>query len=386
VQVHTLHELSELAPYRDEWDRLAGDCTFRTWNWLSTWWRHYGGDGGSATPAERRRARQLHVLMAFEDQPPSGRTVATSERLVGVLPCYSVWTLAHGTTLRLLGDGEVCSDHLGLLADSNCSNAVAAAMAANLSDDTTWALVDFPATDDDDAATAALFAALDAVDCDVSQYADNPTWAIDLPGDWEAFLALQSKSHRKQLRQAERRVLQGGRVAWHPVDDLAEFDAAWDTLVDLHQRRRKSLGEPGCFASPAWAAFHRDVAPQLLAAGRLRLSWLELDGAPAAAEYHLAGTHTTFAYQGGVDPARLEEEPGRLSNIRTIQRAMSEGHTRFDFLRGDEPYKAHWRAEPRSTWRRQATAPRLLPRLRRQTWAGARQVSKIARKLTGMNS
>jgi CelD/BcsL family acetyltransferase involved in cellulose biosynthesis len=65
---------------------------------------------------------------------------------------------------------------------------------------------------------------------------------------------------------------------------------------------------------------------------------------------------------------------------------MSEGHTRFDFLRGDEPYKAHWRAEPRSTWRRQATAPRLLPRLRRQTWAGARQVSKIARKLTGMNS
>jgi CelD/BcsL family acetyltransferase involved in cellulose biosynthesis len=370
MQVHCLHELSELAPYRDEWDRLAGDCTFRTWTWLSTWWRHYGGDGTSATAAERRQNRQLWVLLAFD----------CHEDLVGVLPCYLVRSLTQGAVLRPLGDGEVCSDHLGLLVDDQYSDSVPKAVAAHLAGDAAWDLLDFPAIDETDAATAALFAALGEADCGVAQYADNPSWAIDLPANWEEFLALQSKSHRKQLRQAERRVLDSGRAAWHAVDDISDFDAAWEVLVDLHQRRRQSLGEPGCFASPAWAAFHREVAPLLLAAGRLRLSWLELDGQPAAAEYHLAGTRTTFAYQGGVDPTRLDEEPGRLSNIRTIQRAMAEGHARFDFLRGDEPYKAHWRAVARPTWRRQAAAPRVLSKLRRQTWAGARRAGQLARQ------
>jgi CelD/BcsL family acetyltransferase involved in cellulose biosynthesis len=179
-------------------------------------------------------------------------------------------------------------------------------------------------------------------------------------------------------------VLESGRATWHLVTDPTEFDVVWETLIDLHQRRRKSLGEPGCFASPTWAAFHRDVARALLDEGALRLSWLELDGIPAAAEYHLAGSRTTFAYQGGVDPTRLDEEPGRLSTIRVIQHALAEGHARMDFLRGDEPYKAHWRAELRATWRWQAAAPRTWANVRRQTWAGARRVGRLARQVAGL--
>ena len=43
------------------------------------------------------------------------------------------------------------------------------------------------------------------------------------------------------------------------------------------------------------------------ARGQLRLSWLDLDGSPIAAEYHFTDGATTFAYQGGVDPDRLAE-------------------------------------------------------------------------------
>src|SRR5690606_6135764 len=123
----------------------------------------------------------------------------------------------------------------------------------------------------------------------------------------------------------------------------------WDSLIDLHQRRRQSLGEPGCFSSKKWADFHRDIAQQLLAMGQLRLSVLKLDGQPIAAEYHFAGTNALYVYQGGLEPARCEEEPGRLSMIRCIQQAISEGQQEFDLLRGDEPYKPHWRAESNPT-------------------------------------
>ena len=80
------------------------------------------------------------------------------------------------------------------------------------------------------------------------------------------------------------------------------------------------------------------------------MSWMELDGTPAAAEYHLADSAATYAYQGGVDPDRLDEEPGRLSTILCLRHAIEEGHRQLDFLRGDEPYKAHWRATPRATY------------------------------------
>jgi hypothetical protein len=383
VLVRQHRTFDELAPYREAWDRLAGDGAFRSWTWLRTWWRHFGHDGDATLDAERRRGRQLCVLLAFDGAAPDSPRPAN---LAGVLPCYVVRSLTHGAELRLLGDGIVCSDHLGVLAARGKSIEVAEALATHLAETPFWDLADFANIDEDDRPTEALFHALCECDCAVAEYASDRCWTIDLPGDWEDFLARQSKSHRKQLRQAERRVLGDGRAIWRPADNAADFDAAWNVLIELHQRRRQSLGEPGCFATPSWAAFHRDVAAQLLAAGRLRLSWLELDGAPAAAEYHVAGTHTTFAYQGGVDPDRLAEEPGRLSTIRCIQRAIAEGHTHFDFLRGDEPYKPHWRATPRPTWRRQAAAPRRWAKLRRQTWDRARRVSQLARQLTGMFS
>jgi CelD/BcsL family acetyltransferase involved in cellulose biosynthesis len=289
-----------------------------------------------------------------------------------------------GRTLRLLGDGDVCSEQLGLLADSAFADAAAEAIAEYLVDASDWDLADFVAVDDSDKPTARLMAALGERRCHATRQPGDRTWAIDLPATWEDFLALQSKSHRKQLRQLERRVIDGARTRWRLVEDASDFDRAWAILVDLHQRRRKSLGEPGCFSSPTWAAFHRDVARRLLDEGRLRLSWLELDGAPIAAEYHLAGRDATSAYQGGVDPDRLAEEPGRISTICSIRRALAEGHSQFDFLRGDEPYKVHWRATPRTVWRWQAAAPRTLPMLRKQAVAAAHRVGRVGRRVAAL--
>jgi CelD/BcsL family acetyltransferase involved in cellulose biosynthesis len=155
---------------------------------------------------------------------------------------------------------------------------------------------------------------------------------------------------------------------------------AWGVLVDLHQRRRQGLGEPGCFASQAFHDFHREVAERLLERGQLRMSWLELDGMPAAAEYHLADGAATYAYQGGVDPDRLDEEPGRLSMILCLRQAIEERHQRLDFLRGDEPYKAHWRATPRAMWNYRVVPDRRLARLRGRAWSVADTLGDWARQ------
>ncbi|NOY29030.1 MAG: GNAT family N-acetyltransferase [Planctomycetes bacterium] len=378
MHVLRIQQLDRLLPYHEQWDRLADGCIFRSWAWLSTWWKHY---------QSLRPAQSLNVLLVFNPEqgdteqgdPEHGKS--DPEHLVAVLPCYLDTSLTRGKVLRLLGDGEVCSDHLSLLVDPANAQPVSQALAKHLVlQGKEWDLIDFPTLDEQDEAMRLLASALRSHDCHVSRQAGPNSWSIALPGSWEEFLMLLSKSHRKQLRRLEKRALNTGLCVWHLAETQQDFDIAWTILVDLHQRRRISLGEPGCFASQRWSDFHRDVAQQLLQSGRLRLSWLELGGQPAAAEYNLAGHQTTFAYQGGIDPDRLEEGAGQLSLIYTIRHAIDEGHLAFDLLRGDEPYKPHWRATPRPTVDFQIVPPRNSARWRYQAWNCLRGAGRLTRK------
>jgi CelD/BcsL family acetyltransferase involved in cellulose biosynthesis len=367
------------------WQALAGGAPLRSWDWLATWWKHYGA--ASRNERDATAERQLYVLAVFDDSHAKTNHGNGQRALMGVAPWYLDRTIMTGSVLRWLGSGEVCTDHLSLICRPEHREHVADAIAEALTtmfDD--WDRLDLHAVDADDYAITALVALLEERECLVSRQAAGSCWVLDLPASWDDYLATLSKSHRKQLRQLERRVLASDRVCWHEVKRAADLKAAWPVLVDLHQRRRQSLGEPGCFASQPFHQFHREVAARLLARGQLRVSWLELDAAPAAAEYHLADREATYAYQGGVDPARLDAEPGRLSTMLCLRRAIQEGHRRFDFLRGDEPYKAHWRAARRTTYDYRVVANRRLARLRGRVLNLTDSVSSWVRSSVGQQT
>lgn len=344
LEVQTIEQVGELNSLRPAWDRMDGDVPFRSFDWLATWWRHYGQPAGFDR-------KHLHVLVVRKLNRQG------ADAVVGIAPWYAERTRTRGTVLRWLGGGEVCSDHLSVLCELDQSNTVTSALAAHLAKSNAWDRLELDSVDESDAVLQQLAQSLRQHDCSVETRADGNCWIIDLPDSWEAFLQLQSKSHRKQLRRAGDRMLDSGAAVWHRVETDQQLGIAWPLLMDLHQRRRISLGEPGCFASSQFAAFHAEMAPKLLAAGQLRLGWLELEGQPISAEYQLAGPNRTYAYQGGVDPDRMSDEPGRLSNIATLREAIAAGHLTFDFLRGDEPYKAHWRAQPQATYSLRALAP-----------------------------
>jgi len=379
MHVERITNWPELQALEHSWNALVHAVPFRSWDWLATWWKHFGSespnDSGRRMPSNSRR---LNVLAVYDDDANDGGSV---RRLIGVAPWYLDENPLMGSAIRWLGDGEVCTDHLSLICNAEDSGRVASAIADSLTvshDD--WERIDLNSVYADDPAIGHLLTVLEERECIVTRTTADSCWAVELPSTWDDYLAGISKSHRKQLRQLERRVLESDRVRWHCVQSAAELDAAWTVLVDLHQRRRKSLGEPGCFASRTFFNFHREVVDRLLARGELRMSWLALDGRPAAAEYHLADSRATYAYQGGVDPDRLDEESGRLSTILCMRRAIDEGHKQLDFLRGDEPYKAHWRATPRATFDYRIVPNRRLARLRGRVFNVAGALTDLARQ------
>jgi CelD/BcsL family acetyltransferase involved in cellulose biosynthesis len=368
MRVFCLTTLAELAPYADDWERLAAGVPFRSWTWLAHWWRHYGPQ----SDAEALKTR-LATLCVFDD----------TDALVGIAPWYLDCSAVRGRVLRPLGSGEVCSDYLSVLCQPAREEAVVGALADYLienagsdePDALRWDLLELDGVDAEDRTMSTLAGDLSVAGCSVHRQSRLNCWRLDLPTDWDGYFASLGKHLRRDARRLERE-LRAGRVALHMATRLDELPQAMEILVDLHQRRRKMLGEKGCFASARFTAFYRDVVPELLRRGRVQLYWLEIDGSPAAAEYHLVGNGMLYVYQSGMDPDLLEHKPGNLINLMILRQAIERGYRAYDFLRGDEPYKARFGAQPRPSLELRIVPPRAAAQFRHNLWQAGRNVKQ----------
>jgi len=370
LRVEWIEKPEALAALRGDWNALTGGIPFRSWQWLHTWWEHYG--------AASFQDRQSLCTLAVYDGP----------RLIGVAPFYLAPLPTGGFALRLLGSGEVCSDYLSLLCAPPDLTRVATAVADWLTQvdagelaGPSWLRLELENVLADDPAWAELAAQLETRGFSVVRQPGNDCWQLTLDEDWEAYKAELSKNLRKAVRLAEQNLFDTGRARLY-TSDMASFDQAWRLFVDLHQRRWQSLGEPGCFASATYANFQRAAAQRLLEAGVLRLQWVELDGRPVAIEYQLQSAGVLYGYQSGIEPEALDVEPGKLSKIATFRAAIEEGLVGIDYLRGSEEYKRRWRFEPRAATDLQVLSRRSAAKLHNSVWqAGGRAKSWIKRGL-----
>ena len=367
MQIIAFSTWDEIVPHAESWDRLAGGVPFRSWAWLSTWWRHYGA------PSPSDPNMRLMVL-GLRD---------TTGRLAGIAPWYLERSRAKGWVLRWLGSGKVCSDYASILCMPEDADHVSEALAAYLTGADCasgarhcWDLIEVDGVDAEDPVVAPLLRQLEQRGCSRHDNTSISTWRLALPNTWEEFLGLVSKGHRKKLRRADRELFQSGRAMMRTVENCSQLDAAMDVLIDLHQKRRQVMGETGCFAWTRFTAFHRDVARRLLLAGQLQFQLLELDGRTVGAEYQITSQGVTYVYQAGIDPQRLTEEPGHLITAATVKRAIEQGGRAIDFLRGDEPYKAHFRAVARPLLDLRVVPNRALSQLRNQLWLAGRSVKR----------
>jgi CelD/BcsL family acetyltransferase involved in cellulose biosynthesis len=377
MRVFCATSLDDLAPYADDWDRLAAGVPFRGWTWLSHWWRVYGPQ----TEADALRTR-LAMLCVADD----------TNALMGVAPWYLDSSALHGRVLRPLGSGEVCSDYLSVLCHPSAEEAVVDAMSEYLvenarsdaPDALRWDRLELGSVDAEDRAMAGLVNGLAALGCTVHRRQGVNCWRLALPTDWNEYVASLGRNVRRDIRRLDRDLLQSGRATFHNVATLDQLAQAMDILVELHQRRHETLGQGGCFASPRFMAFHRGVVPELFRRGQVHFCWLEVDRKPVAAEYQLVEHDVLYAYQAGIDPASLTHQPGKLIYMAILRQAIEHGYRAFDFLRGDEPYKARFGAVPRPTVDLRIVPQRTVAQLRHNLWLAGDNVKQwVKREIRG---
>ncbi len=344
----------------DDWNRLAGDVPCRQWEWLEPWWRHY-----------RTSSDELFVLLVRD---------ALGE-LLGIAPLYLSRSLRNGRVVRFLGSGDVCSDYLTIFSKPELRTPIIDEVVRYLTGTAAgaWDMIELHGVEANDEATAQLVGRLAEQDYLVHQQPGESCWRLELPPDWESYVKTLSKTRRERTRQTVRQAFDSGRATSRQVVDREDVPRYFDLLVELHQKRRQSMGEQGCFVDAKFESYHREVMERFFAMGRLRLQHVRLDDRLVAIDYGLIGGKTIYFYQSGIETDVLDQRPGWIGAIGSLRAAIEQGYRTFDFMRGDEAYKSSWRAQPQPTIETRIVARRPSARWRHTAWLTERNVRKWAK-------
>ncbi|MCO5297754.1 MAG: GNAT family N-acetyltransferase [Fimbriimonadaceae bacterium] len=337
----------------EAWRSLAEDSPeatpFQTWEWQSSWWSQYG------------RGKRAHIALFHE-----------GSHLVGLMPL--VRTSGPWTALRAMGGGP--SDYLHPLARPGYEEAVAEHLVEHVRSVPGIDLIDLHQVRDDRVLARAL--------PESTAMAQARCLVLDLPSTYDAFLQTLSKSLRYDARRMDKPAFAAGGASIRTLeaDEIAE---GLDAFFETHRMRWRKRGLPGAFVGQRIQRFHRDWASLAAAKGWIWLSVLELEGRTVGTLYAMRLGETCYFYQAGFDPVHSAMSPGTVLVAHTVRRAIEHGVTRFDFLRGDEPYKRRWKPQHAHENLRYLEARGSLRGRLAQGWneTGARVEGKIRDRLEG---
>jgi CelD/BcsL family acetyltransferase involved in cellulose biosynthesis len=377
MQTILVNSFDSLIPFRDQWDELAGGNPFRLWDWNARWWAHFG-----------RPDDQLQLVCVFDNL----------ERLIGVAPWYLTQSATAGKVLRFLGDGEVCSDYLGILAQEDNAESIVNEIAQwlllcndrvedldNPSDAGQWDLIDLDGTSEKDTTLALWADKMQEMGAKTYRSSNCSFWKLDLPTSLEEYIKNSSKNHRKKLKRCAK-ILNSPSCQFKIMESADQIDEWFEILVRLHQRRFTQMGEPGCFSSPDFTAFHKDIINLFFRTGNVQLSMIEHDGNPISIQYNFLSDGTIYHYQGGLEPNRLDLEPGNILQLSLVTWAIKNGFHTINWLRGDEVYKGRFGANPSPVVRMRVVPPRLSSQCRNAIWTVGRDTKHwISRQLKSLS-
>ncbi|AJE83468.1 hypothetical protein SLNWT_3092 [Streptomyces albus] len=313
----TQREFAALAP---EWERLYDNCRsatpFQSHAWLHSWWRAYGTRG------------RLRLALVRDG----------AGRLLAVAPLRAVrWPVP-----ALVPLGGAVTDFMDVLLDDDHRDAAAEALVRGLSAAARTRLLDLGEARPG-AATALLHEAWPG-----PRRVLDDSVCLHLPAVPLESLLTRLAAPRAQRVRAKLRKLDALGIEQRPVP-AAEAEQAVRTLLRLHRLQWQGRGVTAEHLRPRFAEHLVGAAGRMVAAGQARLTEFRLDGEVAAVDLSLRGPRLRGGYLYGADP-RLRERKADVATmlLRSVLADCADAGTPgeiLSLLRGEEPYKHHWRPD-----------------------------------------
>jgi len=322
MQVTLVRDLKELAALKEEWQSLVDRCTpnyvFMTWQWLFTWWSHFGQD------------RELFVLV-----------VRDQAELIGIIPLA---LFAHRGRLafkvrylHFLGyrSGKRWTDYMDIIAVRK-EEVIEAVFEHLRKCQHLWYIMDLWDVLEDSDTIEIVSRAAGRVGFPLSTSETDKALYLRADSDWGTFYRTRAKDRREFERRMRRLQEKGDlRVVRADASNMTGFV---DSIFELYGRRWNQ--------SPGSLVEHRNFFHHLLQA--VPQDWpqctaLRLDGKPIAAQislrYGLKLYHLMTAYDSGF----ADFSPGRIHFRNLVEDCFLDARVlECYFGRGAEAYKYEW--------------------------------------------
>ncbi len=303
----TSETLESIDSYRcDSGNPFKWECLFVLPFWLKVWWDHFGTDRVSYICAVRR-----------------------ADDLIGIAPL-----MLKGETAFLMGDTDVC-DYLDFIVVCGREIEFFGVLVEHLRQQGISRL-DLRPLRPDSTVIAAFAEMAESLNCEITCKPENVALELDLPATWDDFLQRLSGKQRHEIRRKFRRLQETARINYRVVADGDEVKEAMGIFLALFKKNRM---DKAAFMTHQMASFFRSVAQSLAKEKMLKIFFLEVDKAPAAAvmcfDYH----SNMFLYNSGYDSRFGSLSVGLLSKVLSIKNSIERGKKRYDFMKGAESYK-----------------------------------------------
>ncbi|MEV7541720.1 GNAT family N-acetyltransferase [Streptomyces sp. NPDC089915] len=307
----------QFAALEESWNRLVRECPtatpFQSHAWLHSWWLSYGKDG------------RLRIVL-----------VRRGEDLVGA----AALMLVHRPLPRLVPLGGPITDYFDVLVSREHAAQVVPALARGLHRAARSAVVDLREV----RPGAAAEAVLEAWPGVSSRLTDSTCMELPaLPFDQlvKRMPASGAQRVRAKLRKTDAAGIEEHEVTEHEVPQAVR------TLLRLHEKQWRGRGVTPEHLRPRFAEHLTRATRRMVRAGEGRLTEFRLDGKVVAANVTLMSAALSGGYLYGADPGLRERkvDVATLLLRHEAGRALEEGRPVVSFLRGNEPYKNHWRPE-----------------------------------------
>ena len=315
------------APATGEWralnQRARAGTMFLGPDWLEPWWNRFG------------EGRELASICVRE-----------GGRLIGLLPLFLETVRLGGIEVRrlaFLGDGETGCDYLDVLAEPGREREVLDLCLARLME-LPWDVCDLDGLWRESSTALQLAHRFPPGRVSGSVVRDGRVRFvcphIPLAGSWELYV--ETLNRRENLRRREKWLNRQPGVSVTCARDPEDARKGVEDFLGLHRARWAVEGGSDGLTDERHEGFHREAAQRLAQAGTLRMYTLFAARRPVASVYGVVHGQRFNYYQSGYDPAWACKSVGLVLLARTVQDAFAEGLQEFDFLRGNEGYKADW--------------------------------------------
>ncbi|MFG2877602.1 GNAT family N-acetyltransferase [Streptomyces sp. NPDC048337] len=307
----------QFAALEEPWNRLVRGCPtatpFQSHAWLHSWWLSYGKDG------------RLRIVL-----------VRRGEELVGA----AALMLVHRPLPLLVPLGGNITDYFDVLVAADHADQVVPALARGLHRAARGAVVDLREVRPG-AAVERLHKHWPGVG---AQLADST--CMELPALPFDELVKRMPASGAQRVRAKLRKTDAAGIEEHEVTEQ-EVPRAVRTLLRLHEKQWRGRGVTPEHLRPRFAEHLTRATRRMVRAGEGRLTEFRLDGKVVAVNVTLLSAALSGGYLYGADPDLRERKVDVATLLLRYEagRALAEGRPVVSFLRGNEPYKNHWRPE-----------------------------------------